>query len=426
MSDPLDDMLGALGGDQPAPQDTPAPEPQPDPTPKPPSADPMDDLMAGFGAEPEPEPQPDPPTPEPDPDEASPAPEADDFDALFDSVVPEKPDWLKGEKELKGWADHRRALKETEAARAALEMELAELRSSGSSASQDAPQPLPESEAVQKLQQELEALKPAAEKWQAEEARRELRHTRSYQEQFERPRLGILRELNATAQKIGLNEQQVEDFLRQGSEYDQQQWLEENIEDPVAQRIFTAKGSTFLDISKQAEQVQDAPDPIRQLKEFQEAEDAMAHDYAIKLSEGITRQLKSAAVAFRDASKSDPFFASTQLGQQTLHEIDQRLADSNGFTPEEIIAGVAAIKKADAMQAMLIKARGEIAKLKEAASKQKQLDPGARLLQGGGGGSNGSQSAPSNDVLAGFDDAGIGGAPKPLISKDALAGSRRL
>jgi hypothetical protein len=257
---------------------------------------------------------------------------------------------------------------------AAAQIELNQLRQTGPSAAPSSTPgtPLPETEAVQKLAAEIEALKPAAQRWQEQEARQNLRQNPAFRHEFDQPRAAILREIEATASEIGLQPEDVEDFLRLESEFKQAKWIKENVEDDVAADLYREKGRAFLGLTHQAKNVLQADDPIAALREWDDYNSAFATKFAAKLEASAAKELQSATsrVIGTLTSGNDPFFA-TDSGKAVLSDLNQRAAEGRGFNAEEVVEAIALSRSAVAYQALaqslqqrVMVAEKEVARLK--------------------------------------------------------------
>jgi hypothetical protein len=305
----------------------------------------------------------------------------------------------------------------------ALHLELAQLRKAPPAAAADGtPAPvMPETEAVETLRRQLAELEPAAKQWQAEEARRNLQSLPSFRREFDAPRAGILRELNAAAEEIGLDDAQVQEFLGLGSEYKQARWITENIDDKTAADLFKAKGANFLSLSKNAEAIVQSDDPLARLKEWEDYEAAFSTKVAAKLDGAIAQQYQAAAsrVVQRLTGSEDQYFQ-TDAGKAALGAIQKRFADGVGVAPEELVEALAHRSRADAYEAFA----GRILQKLQAAEKEvarlSGMDPARRFLQGGPPPVNPVSGGSKPDFLGALDDPALG-APRPLISEEALA-----
>lgn len=304
----------------------------------------------------------------------------------------------------------------------ALQLELAQLRKAPPAASADgkgAPA-MPETEAVETLRRQLAELEPHAKAWQSEQARRDLQALPSFRREFDAPRAGILRELNATAEEIGLEANQVQEFLALPSEYKQAKWLAENIEDKTASDLFKAKGANFLDLTKTAEAAVKSDDPFARLKEWEDYEAAFTTRFTAKLDGAMAQQYQAAAarVVQSLAASQDQYFQ-TPAGKAALGAIQKRFADGIGVAPEEMVEALAHRGRADAFEALSSRLLQRLQAAEQELKRVTGMDPARRLLQAPPPATHqGGRQTP--DFLAPLDDPALG-APKPLVSEDALA-----
>lgn len=247
---------------------------------------------------------------------------------------------------------------------AAAQLELSQLRASRPAAAPGDGVQLPETEAVQKLTAEIEALKPAAQKWQEIEARQALAQNPAFRNEFDAPRADILREMEATAAEIGLEQEDVEEFLSLDSEYKQARWIKDNVEDDVAAQLYREKGRQFLSLTSQAKSVLESKDPVAALREWEDYNNAFATKFAAKLEESAARELQSATskVVSELSAGGDPFFA-TDSGKAVLADLNRRASEGRGFAADEVVQAVAMARSAEAYQALAasLKERAEAA-----------------------------------------------------------------
>ena len=313
-------------------------------------------------------------------------------------------------KELRGLAEG--AMRDL----AAAQLELTQLRQAGGTTPLPGTgTPLPETEAVQKLTAELEALKPAAQRWQEQEARQNLRQNPAFRHEFDQPRAAILREIESTATEIGLEKKDVEEFLRLDTEFKQARWIKDNVEDDVAAQLYKEKGKAFLGLTNQAQAVLTSDDPIAALQQWEDYSSAFATKFAAKLGEDAARELQSATgrVVNSLAQKQDPFFT-TESGKAVLTELTQRASEGRGFSAEEVVEAVATARSAVVYQALAqnlqqraMAAEAELARLKGLAPNPLPPDP----LRGG------SNTPPAD--LYGF-GAGSDISLTPMIRMDQI------
>lgn len=297
---------------------------------------------------------------------------------------------------------------------AATQMELSQLRASPPAPAPDGT-PLPESEAVQKLSAEIESLKPAAQQWQEYEARQDLRQNPAFRHEFDQPRAAILREVESTAAEIGLESDEVEEFLRLDTEFKQAKWVKENIDDDVAANLYREKGRQFLTLSNQAQGILDTKDPIATLREWDDYNSAFASKFAAKLEESAASELQSATsrVVTNLDKGENPFFT-TDSGKAVLADLNRRAAEGRGFAAEEVVEAVAMAKSAAAYQALAetlqkraVTAEQELARLRGFSPTPTPPDP----LRGGG--------TPSPSDLYGFGSSDNSGV-QPMIKADQI------
>lgn len=299
---------------------------------------------------------------------------------------------------------------------AAAQLELTQLRQAGGTTPLPGTgTPLPETEAVQKLTAEIEALKPAAQRWQEQEARQSLRQNPAFRHEFDQPRAAILREIEATASEIGLEKKDVEEFLRLDTEFKQAKWIKDHVEDEVAAQLYKEKGRDFLGLSNQAKAVLESADPIAALREWEDYNSAFASKFAAKLEESAARELQAATsrVITTLAQNKDPFFT-TESGKAVLADLNRRASEGRGFAAEEVVEAMAMAKAAPAYQALaqtlqqrLVAAQQELTKLRGFAPTPLPPDP----LRGG--------PAPQTPDFYGF-GSGDGSTVKPMIRADQI------
>jgi hypothetical protein len=298
---------------------------------------------------------------------------------------------------------------------AAAHLELSQLRQSQVAAPVSNGAPLPETEAIQKLTAEVEALKPAAQRWQEQEARQSIRQTPAFRAEFDAPRAEILREIGEVSDEIGLDREDVEEFLRLDTELKQSKWIRENVDDSDAADIYRQKGKAFLSMTKQATAVLESADPIAALRDWEDYNSAFATKFAAKLEESAAKELQGATsrVLGQLSAGADPFFA-TDSGKAVLSDLTRRAAEGRGFSADEVVEAVAMSRSAAAYQALAqnlqhraLAAERELARLRGLNPTPIPPDP----LRGG--------AAPAPGDLYGFgshDGSGI----RPLILADQI------
>lgn len=299
---------------------------------------------------------------------------------------------------------------------AAAQLEISQLRQAGPSAPpSNSSAPLPETEAVSKLVAEIEALKPAAQRWQEHEARQGIRQNPAFRHEFDQPRAAILREIEATASEVGLEKGEVEEFLRLDTEYKQAKWIKENLDDDVAASLYREKGKQFLGLSTQAKAVLESSDPVAALRDWEDYSAAFATKFAAKLEEGAAKELQSATgkVIASLSGGSDPFFA-TDSGKAVLSDLNRRAAEGRGFAAEEVVEALAKARSAEAYQILAkslqeraFAAEAELARLRGLSPRALPPDP----LRGG--------SAPAPGDLYGF-GLNDGSGARPLVRADQI------
>lgn len=303
----------------------------------------------------------------------------------------------------------------------ALELENAQLKAAGAGKLPEG-SVIPESEAITALQGELKEFKADAGLWKEEQARRDLAESPSFRREHDAPRAGILRELNATAGEVEMTKENVQDFLKLGTEFKQAKWIEENVEDETAAGLFKAKGAAFLGLSNQKADALQAVDPIAELQNWQDQEDAFGNQMAVKMNDDISRQFQAAGVrVFAKLTGEDGnIYYKTDAGQAALGEIQQKLADGQGFTPEESITAHAAVGERDAYQALAARFAEQVSTLTAEVNVLKGIDPTANLLGAPGPPVvGGAAPAAGVDPFAGGETAESG----TLISNEQLAAS---
>lgn len=318
-------------------------------------------------------------------------PDAKSIDELFDAAIPAVPDWLKGaeQKKLDDFSGMRELLRKQTHDNQALQLQIAEARKAAPAAGGEGAQPMPESEAVKALQAEIATLKPAAEQWRTEEARRGIGESVGFRKEFDAPRSAILKELTTAAKKAGIDnpESAAEEFLRLESEYDQTEWIADNFDDDDSRpaKFFGTKGKEFRSLTDRANAELSAPDPIARLKDWQDYEAAFSTKFAATMSDSIKGQFLSAFPRVRaqllDGQAGDPLFFQTESGVSTLNGIMERLQSGNGIAPEEVIAGLASIERANAYRALAAQMSQRIQELQKQIGTNSRVDPGANFQQ---------------------------------------------
>lgn len=298
---------------------------------------------------------------------------------------------------------------------AAAQLEISRLRQTAP-ATEGGAAVLPETDAVAQLTAQIEALKPAAQKWQEIEAREALAQNPAFRHEFDAPRAAILREMGEAADEIGLEGKDVEEFLRLDSEYKQAKWIKDRIDDDVAAQLFKEKGRAFLGHTQSAKSALDATDPISALREWEDYQHAFASKFAAKLGENAARELQSATsrIVGQLAGGDDPFFG-TDSGKAVLAELNRRASEGQGFSADEVVEAFAMAQSASAYQALaqtfqqrLLAAEQEVSRLKGMSPNPMPPDP----LRSPG------QQTPSH--LYGFGSGGGGGGIKPLVTAEQI------
>lgn len=358
--------------------------------------------------------------------EASEQPSADAWtlERFLEGKIKDPKAFLDSEDQIDNFGKLKGVTSKAIAENKALTMELSDLRKQLTNAapSEDGKAPvLPESDAVKALQAEIDALKPKAERVEQFEARDQLQHNLAFQKEYEKPRADILRDLEQTATKAGVDNPQesVADFLRMDSEYDQQKWIEQNFEDDrAAANIFGSKGGQFLKLSTERQQTLATDDPIKTLREFQDLEQAFGAQIAGKFSEGVSNQFKAALPQARQELLSedsgDPFFFEQEAGQQVLKEVLDHFNSDGGLVPSEVIKAMAVAQSAPVYKALAERQARELKQLREEARTKAKLDPSS--LGTGGGGESPDKSKDLEDVFA------FSGGRKPMVTAAQLAG----
>lgn len=350
------------------------------------------------------------PEPSPDPDKKGGEGDAFSFDAeSFISKYVSAPDEIfQDGKKIEQWQDLREVVKGTMKELSAAQLELAELKKGGAPSGEA----LPESEAVEKLQAEIEKLKPAAERWQEVEARESLRSNPAFRHEFDAPRAEILDVLKQTGEEAGMEADEVEEFLRLDSPYKQAKWVGENLTDDAAAGIFKKKGEEFLTIGKKAGEVLNSDDPIAALKEWEDYNAAFGTQFAAKLGEEAAKEFQTAAgkVVAQLGQSDDPFFT-TDAGKKVLSDLGSRAAEGQGFTAEEVVESVALAQSASAYQALALNLRERAEKAETELARLRGAAP--RFIPPEGGG----QPAKKGEGFYGFDRSND---PKPMITLDQI------
>lgn len=327
----------------------------------------------------------------PAPDAQAPAddaPATGDIEAaiarLIDAKIPDLPDFLTGKPDelIDNWKALKAVAKDAtaKAALSQLERRTAPPAKPGEA--------MPETEAVAKLTARIAELEPAAKQWEAEAARRGIGESIAFRHQFDAPRASILRELEAAAKKAGLPEprEAAEEFARNGSEIDLEEWADDNLPDNDRVRaFFLRKGAEFLALSHDAKAELEAPDPVSKLREWEQQEAAMATRIGVKMSEALKGQFAAAFPRARAdllaEGSGDPMFFSTPAGSAHLEAIAKRVTEGQAFTPEEIIAGQASIIRAEVYATGYKKLWTQVQELKAALEKAGAVDPGRAFVQ---------------------------------------------
>lgn len=393
------------------------PSPAPSPAPAPSAPNPFDGTFGiDIGSTPQPPAPNTPPAPAPG---TSPQPSAGGF-SIEDFVsrhIADPETLFQGDgRKISQFKELRGLFEGATRDLAAAQLELSQLRQAGpSNVPPGTGAPLPETEAVQKLTAEIEALKPAAQKWQEIEARKALSQNPAFRHEFDQPRAAILREIEATASEIGLEKKDVEEFLRLDTEFKQAKWIKENVEDDVAADLYREKGRQFLGLTHQAKAVLQSDDPIAALREWEDYNSAFASKFAAKLEENAAKELQSATgrVITNLSVGTDPFFT-TESGKAVLSDLNRRANEGRGFSAEEVVEAIALSRSAAAYQTLAqnlqqraLAAEKEVARLRGLSPTPLPPDP----LRGG------SPSSPGDLYGFGSND---GGGIKPLIRADQI------
>lgn len=353
--------------------------------------------------------------------------DAPDIDSLFSKAVPELPDFLKDgdSSQIDSWKKMRETTSGLTHQVAALQIELAEARKGGGTGEGDGAQPMPESDAVKALQAQIAQLKPAAQQWQEEEARRGIGESVAFRKEFDAPRSAILRELTTAAKKAGIEnpESAAEEYLRLETEYDQSEWIADNFEEEDGRpaKFFGSKGKEFRDLTERANGELSAPDPISRLKDWQEYEAAFSTKFAATMGDAIQQQFRAAFPRVRsqllDQTSGDPLYFGTESGVKALQDITERIESGTGIAPEEVLAGLASIDRANTYQALATRLAAQVQDLRKQLGTSARVEPGSQFQQDPP--PDGGNASPDNMPSFGA------GKFQPLVSPEQLAGALR-
>lgn len=203
-------------------------------------------------------------------------------------AYPEQPDFLRGEAQIKNWKEGRDLIQksleasEVSAKRAAeLEAELERIRASSAT-------PMVETEAVKKLQTELEQSRQqfANEKKELEEfrARHDLSRNPEFQRAYDGSRARIQDSMGETIREAKLSEDLSEKLIGAKSEYEIAKILE-GVEDQTAAKLLGEHSREFLRLTREREAALNGGSPVDHLQSWR--------DYEAGFQDQLSRQLRA-------------------------------------------------------------------------------------------------------------------------------------
>lgn len=264
------------------------------------------------------------------------------IERFLDNKIPDAPAFLADDsKQIESWKEVKGLLKQAVSANQALEMQIA---------SAPAPAPAPDSDpdtTPDPALAEFAQNRDDFERWKAASA---IKAEPSFQSQFESSRAAMLESIESIADEAGIDRATMNELLRSKSEFGAAKFLRENVEDETARGLLGSKMGEFVRVTSEREAALGADDPVAALREWQSKSASMSGERSID-------EFKSAQATLADAfekqlptvTQDNPFF-STESGKEAVSTLNNRVANGQLFSVDEIASMALEAESARAYQ----------------------------------------------------------------------------
>ncbi|SKA84908.1 hypothetical protein SAMN02745166_01072 [Prosthecobacter debontii] len=341
------------------------------------------------------------------------SPPSFDFDKWYNDKCPENPDGTKIAK-LEDWKSIRAtlgaAMKDVQALTAEklmLEHKLAQ---------QPAKTPgMPQTDAVKRLQAELEANRAATEslkqqhaselaEFTAFKASQELASNPAFRAEYDGRRASILDEMKGVAKEAGLEEKVVTAVLEAKSLLQIATALE-GVENPTVKALLTEGAKSFMDLTAKREAALKG-DPLAELNKWKDYSQAQQGVMAARFTDALKSQLVAAVPAVAETlmgEKGNVYFR-TPAGQAVMQQIGKRFEAGYDLTAQEVTEHMAKSAGFDFYANLCQDLMSKVTGLEQQLARYGSLEPnqGGRAPGGGGGAASGF------DLAGMFGTIGIG------------------
>jgi hypothetical protein len=320
------------------------------------------------------------------PGDPAPTPEQQDaFAAFMAKMYPETPDFLKDDaKGLTTWKQQREFMEKTlagvremSANELALRTELDALRAGKPAAAGEG---LPETEAVKKLQMELEQertkFKTELGEWTAEKTKRELQGLPAFKAEFQGKKATLLEEAQSVATEAKVDENTLKAIFSANSEYQLAKVLE-TVTDPTAAKLLGEKARAYLDVSKKETGALNAADPLAELEKWKQYEAMNQGVLGARFTDALKQQFNAAipqVIAELTKQGGDIFFA-TKGGQIELQNISRRFAQGVDLKPTEVVQKLAEAAAYPIYRQLAARQAAQLAEMQKTLKQYEAGDP---------------------------------------------------
>lgn len=328
-----------------------------------------------------------------------------DWEARFSELIPEAPGGIPAAK-VEEWKGLRNLLKTTLEDLKTTSTELAMLKSGKPVEKVDAPteQALPETEAVKKLQLELQGLQSKYETdlktFNEHKSRTDLKENPAFMAEYDGKRAGLFDEMTDVAKEAQIDESVLKAVTEAKSEYAIGKALEE-VTDKTAKALIMSKAKEFLSLSKGKDAV--LANPIEELKRWKDYQESLNGTAAASITDRMRGAYLKATVDVAPALAKDDVFFQTPGGKAVLNNLNVRFQSGFDLTPGEAVTALAKAEGFDVYRQFATRQQARIVELESMVAKYASADPAKASDGGGSGGGNES---------AGFSMASVWGGGK--------------
>lgn len=302
------------------------------------------------------------------------------FNAWYAKFHPEAPEGIS---KLDNWKQVRQAkeavtkslwkaeqaLQDREKSIVGLKSELDQLRGKGGA--------LPESEAVARLQAELEGERQAKAQELAEceahKAKQALEGNHAFLAEFDGNRARIEDEVREVVKEAGLGDDVATAVLAAGSRYKLTQALNE-LDDPAAVKVLTDLGLEFAKLSTEREAAVKAP--ADHLKKWRDYEQAMMGGMVQQTRKQAVDTWNGALPKAMEALGDEPLFQ-TEAGRSMLADLERNLGQGLLPSVEQSIVSLAKAGASDFYREAWMESRAKLEEMEAKLSRYAAADPGA-------------------------------------------------